>query len=222
MAVRDVSLTVREGDLEFTLQRLVHRSVGLHRREEARFRVTIEHDPAGALALARENWKVQREPAAFFFYQDGHGPERLENFLHRHRACAGTAAAVRRRKRLVDVEVHDVEAWRMHYARTTRFWHDRLCANRAAAEREIGAVKTRLWIAYLASASIGFMRNSVGIFQTLASKRVRGPSGLPSSRAFANASSPHGYQSTGFSRCWWRYGLVSAARRLLMLVRSRP
>ena len=79
-------------------------------------------------------------------------------------------------------EVHDVEAWREHYARTTRLWHDRLCANRAAAEREIGVVKTRLWTAYLASASIGFMRNSVGIFQTLASKRVRGPSGLPPSR----------------------------------------
>ncbi len=79
-------------------------------------------------------------------------------------------------------EVHDVEAWREHYARTTRLWHDRLCANRAAAEREIGTVKTRLWIAYLASASIGFMRNSVGIFQTLASKRMRGPSGLPPSR----------------------------------------
>jgi cyclopropane-fatty-acyl-phospholipid synthase len=79
-------------------------------------------------------------------------------------------------------EVHDVEAWREHYARTTRLWHDRLCANRAAAEREVGVVKTRLWIAYLASASIGFARNSVGVFQTLASKRVRGPSGLPPSR----------------------------------------
>jgi cyclopropane-fatty-acyl-phospholipid synthase len=79
-------------------------------------------------------------------------------------------------------EVHDVEAWREHYARTTRFWHDRLSANRAVAEREVGAVKTRLWIAYLAASSIGFARNSVGVFQTLASKRVRGPSGLPPSR----------------------------------------
>jgi len=79
-------------------------------------------------------------------------------------------------------EVHDVEAWREHYARTTRLWHDRLSANRAGAEREVGVVKTRLWIAYLASASIGFMQNSVGIFQTLVSKRVRGPSGMPPSR----------------------------------------
>jgi cyclopropane-fatty-acyl-phospholipid synthase len=79
-------------------------------------------------------------------------------------------------------EVHDVEGWREHYARTTRLWHDRLCANRAAAEREVGVVKTRLWIVYLAACSIGFMQNSVGVFQTLTSKRVRGPSGLPPSR----------------------------------------
>jgi cyclopropane-fatty-acyl-phospholipid synthase len=80
-------------------------------------------------------------------------------------------------------EVHDVEAWREHYARTTRLWHDRLSANRAPAEREVGAVKTRLWMAYLAGVSMGFTQNSVGVFQTLASKRTRGPSGLPPSRA---------------------------------------
>ena len=79
-------------------------------------------------------------------------------------------------------EVHDVEAWREHYARTCRLWHDRLSANRAAAEREVGAVKTRLWIAYLAGVSIGFTQNSVGIFQTLASKRVRGATALPPTR----------------------------------------
>jgi len=79
-------------------------------------------------------------------------------------------------------EVHDVEAWREHYARTIRLWHDRLSANRAAAEREVGNVKTRLWIIWLASASICFARGSLCIFQTLASKRVRGPSGLPPTR----------------------------------------
>jgi cyclopropane-fatty-acyl-phospholipid synthase len=80
-------------------------------------------------------------------------------------------------------EVHDVEAWREHYARTCRLWHDRLLANREAAEREVGSVKTRLWLLYLAGCSLGFQRNSIGIFQTLASKRARGPSGLPPTRA---------------------------------------
>jgi hypothetical protein len=39
------------------------RGDSLHRREEARFRLAIENDATGALALARANWNVQREPA---------------------------------------------------------------------------------------------------------------------------------------------------------------
>jgi len=39
------------------------RGDSLHRREEARFRLAVEGDVAGALVLARDNWKVQREPA---------------------------------------------------------------------------------------------------------------------------------------------------------------
>src|SRR4051794_6732125 len=39
--------------------------------------------------------------------------------------------------------------------------------------------------------------------------------GLFSARALANASSPHGYQSTGLCACWRRYGEVSSARRLV-------
>ena len=80
-------------------------------------------------------------------------------------------------------EIHDVEGWREHYARTTRLWHDRLQVNREAAEREVGDAKTRLWLLYLAGVSIAFERGSIGIFQTLASKRARGPSGLPPTRA---------------------------------------
>jgi cyclopropane-fatty-acyl-phospholipid synthase len=84
---------------------------------------------------------------------------------------------------MYNFEVHDVEGWREHYMRTTRFWHDRLLANQEAAEREVGREKTRLWIAYLAVVSIAFAQGTIGIFQTLASNRVRGPSGLPPTRA---------------------------------------
>jgi cyclopropane-fatty-acyl-phospholipid synthase len=80
-------------------------------------------------------------------------------------------------------EVHDVEAWREHYARTCRLWHDRLLANHDKAVQEIGEHKTRLWLIYLAGCSLGFERGTVGIFQTLASRRKRGPSGLPPTRA---------------------------------------
>lgn len=80
-------------------------------------------------------------------------------------------------------EVHDVEAWREHYARTTRLWCERLVARREEAVAEVGEAKTRLWLLYLAGVSLGFERGTIGIFQTLASKRARGLSGLPPTRA---------------------------------------
>jgi len=39
------------------------RGDSMHRREEARFRLATGNDPSEALALARANWAVQREPA---------------------------------------------------------------------------------------------------------------------------------------------------------------
>jgi len=80
-------------------------------------------------------------------------------------------------------EVHDVEALREHHARTCRLYHDAIYANRKIAEREVGAATTRLWLAYFAGCSIAFERNTVAVFQTLASKRRRGPSALPPTRA---------------------------------------
>jgi cyclopropane-fatty-acyl-phospholipid synthase len=80
-------------------------------------------------------------------------------------------------------EVHDVEGWREHYARTTRFWCESLYANRAQAEAEIGAARTGLWLLYLAGCALGFERGGALIFQTVATKRARGPSHLPPTRA---------------------------------------
>jgi len=80
-------------------------------------------------------------------------------------------------------EVHDVEGWREHYQRTCRFWHDRLAARYGEACAEVGEVKTRVWLAYLAACSITFQRNNCGVYQTLVSKRVKGATGLPPTRA---------------------------------------
>jgi cyclopropane-fatty-acyl-phospholipid synthase len=79
--------------------------------------------------------------------------------------------------------VHDVEGWREHYQRTCKHWHDRLLANYDAAVAEVGEVKTRMWLVYLAGCSIAFERNTVCLYQTLSSPRKRGPSGLPPTRA---------------------------------------
>jgi cyclopropane-fatty-acyl-phospholipid synthase len=84
---------------------------------------------------------------------------------------------------LAGFEVRDVECWREHYCRTTRLWHDRLRARWDEAVAEVGETTARVWLAYLAASSITFERNNAGVYQTLAMKRARGPSGLPPTRA---------------------------------------
>jgi len=79
-------------------------------------------------------------------------------------------------------EIHDIEGWREHYGRTCRLWTENLQRNRAAAEAEVGAAKTRIWLLYLAGCALAFERGSVNIFQTVATKRARGASGLPPTR----------------------------------------
>jgi cyclopropane-fatty-acyl-phospholipid synthase len=70
-------------------------------------------------------------------------------------------------------EVHDIEGWRAHYARTTALWCRRLEAHRADAEAMVGPERTRIWLAYLAGVSLAFSRGSLSLFQTLASKKKR-------------------------------------------------
>ena len=55
-------------------------------------------------------------------------------------------------------EVRDVEGWREHYRQTCKAWHERLLANNAQAEREVGSVRTRLWLAYLAGCAYRLRR----------------------------------------------------------------
>jgi cyclopropane-fatty-acyl-phospholipid synthase len=80
-------------------------------------------------------------------------------------------------------EVHDVEAWRRHYALTTKIWCDRLTARRAEAVALAGDQLYRIWVAYLAGVSLSFSRGTLRIYQTLASKSAKGQSPLPPTRA---------------------------------------
>lgn len=79
--------------------------------------------------------------------------------------------------------VYDVENLREHYARTCRLWAERLHACFEEAIAEVGEARARLWLLYLTGCSITFERASAQIFQTVATKRARGPSGLPPTRA---------------------------------------
>jgi cyclopropane-fatty-acyl-phospholipid synthase len=80
-------------------------------------------------------------------------------------------------------EIHDTESWREHYARTCRWWTERLYANREAAYHQVGEAKTKIWLMYLAGCALAFERGAVSIFQTVATKRARGASGLPPTRS---------------------------------------
>lgn len=80
-------------------------------------------------------------------------------------------------------EVHDVEGWREHYALTCKIWCERLYANRERAIANVGEETYRLWLAYLAGVSIAFTRSSILLYQTLVSKKRRGASPVPPSRA---------------------------------------
>ncbi len=79
-------------------------------------------------------------------------------------------------------EVHDVESWREHFQLTLEHWVQRLWDNREQARKEVGWPKTRLWLLYFSLFAVAFQRNTVSVFQTLASKRRTGPSRLPLTR----------------------------------------
>ena len=80
-------------------------------------------------------------------------------------------------------EVRDVESWREHYALTTEHWCRHLIARRDEAVKLVGLERYRLWVAYLAVCSLGFVDGSCNIYQTVAVKRSsKGPSGLPLTR----------------------------------------
>jgi cyclopropane-fatty-acyl-phospholipid synthase len=80
-------------------------------------------------------------------------------------------------------EVQDVEAWRLHYARTCRLWCERLTARADEAIAHVGEEKYRIWVAYLAGVSIAFSRGTLRLFQTLVSKSGKRPPALPPTRS---------------------------------------
>ena len=62
-AVGDPALAGHIADLGARFEASRLRGDSVHRREEARFTLALLHQPDRALALARANWDVQREPA---------------------------------------------------------------------------------------------------------------------------------------------------------------
>ena len=86
-------------------------------------------------------------------------------------------------------EVHDVENMREHFLKTCEAWAQRLWDNREAAAAEVGMPRVRMWLAYLSVTVLAFHRLNLNVFQTLASKRRIGPSGLPLDRRWITGES---------------------------------
>jgi cyclopropane-fatty-acyl-phospholipid synthase len=80
-------------------------------------------------------------------------------------------------------EVHDIENMREHFALTVKEWERRLAERREEAIAEVGIQKYRLWQLYFALCGRAFERGPILVYQTLASKRRSGLSGLPLARA---------------------------------------
>ena len=79
-------------------------------------------------------------------------------------------------------EVHDVENMREHFALTLRHWEQRLNKRLSEAEQLAGSQRTRLWQLYFAMCAKAFERGAIGVFQTVATRRYSGASGLPFGR----------------------------------------
>jgi len=67
-------------------------------------------------------------------------------------------------------EILDVENLRLHYARTTRHWVERLTARADEARALVGERTFRTWLLYLTCSAVAFEGGSIGLYQVLLGK----------------------------------------------------
>ena len=84
-----------------------------------------------------------------------------------------------------DLEVHDVESLRPHYAKTLGYWSDNFEARMAQAVEEAGERTARIWRVYLAGCAHAFEQGWISIYQILASKQTKpGRAAVPLTREY--------------------------------------
>jgi cyclopropane-fatty-acyl-phospholipid synthase len=82
-----------------------------------------------------------------------------------------------------DLEVHDVESLRPHYAKTLGYWSDNYEARLKDAVESAGERTARIWRLYLAGCAHAFEEGWISIYQILASKKTKpGQAALPLTR----------------------------------------
>jgi cyclopropane-fatty-acyl-phospholipid synthase len=84
-----------------------------------------------------------------------------------------------------NLEVHDVESLRPHYARTLGHWSDNFEARMKQAVETAGERTARIWRVYLAGCAHAFEQGWISIHQILASKHTRpGRAAVPLTRDY--------------------------------------
>lgn len=111
------------------------------------------------------------------------GGEFIDRYVFPHGELPHLATAVARMSE-AELEVVDVESLRLHYARTLRFWSERLEQRLDEAARLVPERALRIWRLYLAGCAYGFEREWINLHQILAVRpRADGSHDLPWSRA---------------------------------------
>ena len=111
------------------------------------------------------------------------GGEFIDRYVFPHGELPHLATAVARMSE-AGLEVVDVESLRLHYARTLRFWSERLEQRLDEAAQLVSERALRIWRLYLAGCAYGFEREWINLHQILAVRpRADGSHDLPWSRA---------------------------------------
>jgi cyclopropane-fatty-acyl-phospholipid synthase len=121
-------------------------------------------------------------------------PTSQSEFLSRHvfpnGDLAGLSETLTEMER-AGLEILDVEALRLHYARTCRHWVERL-QERAEEARALAGERTyRTWLLYLTCSAVAFEGGSIGLYQVLMRKhRDPAVSRAPRTREFLCDKTP--------------------------------
>jgi cyclopropane-fatty-acyl-phospholipid synthase len=119
--------------------------------------------------------------------EDGWGQALSSTFINRYVFPDGEldrASNVMRVMEQEQFELHDVEALRMHYAKTLRAWVATLEEGHDQALQYVDEAHYRIWRLYMAASALEFETGELGLYQILASKRDGGPAPVPLTRRY--------------------------------------
>ncbi|RZI57318.1 MAG: methyltransferase domain-containing protein [Rubrivivax sp.] len=119
--------------------------------------------------------------------EDGWGQALSSTFINRYVFPDGELDRVSNVMRVMEqeqFELHDVEALRMHYAKTLRAWVATLEEGHDQALQYVDEAHYRIWRLYMAASALEFETGELGLYQILASKRDGGPAPVPLTRRY--------------------------------------